>query len=275
MADWFNQVFNFTASDAQQKNIGLIRLIFNPFTSVADNIKNWLKIAGIYALFLSILSFVLGFGYICATGIEESIFYCNNSLMLYGVYSLLKVIIFGLFIATWLQLYSEKNFNLKQIINITSSKLKTVLVLLILISLFGFGLLSGYLLMIRIPNPNWKIELSYFTIVSSGFLIPIIATRFYALIAFVAQGSIYPNLKQIWKLTSGQTIKIILSLFALLLFLVFIMGNYITSFRYNESSNLVIFSLLSEFIFNIIVLFFWTLFAGHCHIQAEFIGEKK
>ena len=66
-------------------------------SSVADNIKNWLKIASIYALFLSILSFVLGFGYICATGIEESIFYCNNSLMLYGVYSLLKVIIFGLF----------------------------------------------------------------------------------------------------------------------------------------------------------------------------------
>ena len=279
MSDWFKNAYNFifnadtNSSDTPQtkKKIGVLRLAFAPFINVFDNFGVWLKIAFVYAAILSIISFGSGYSYICAYNADNNIIYCNNRVWLYWLYMIVKFVIFAFFIAEWIAISRGKKYEIAQSFMLSPQKLKTVFVLGGLFMLFGVGILSGYLLVISVPNPNWKIELSYFTIVSAGFLVPIFATRFYSLIAYAAEGKSFPPLKQIWKKTSGETIKILFSLFVILILMVFIIGNYIISVRYGNNGNFVLFAIIAEFLLNALTLLFWAVFANNCMLQTEMI----
>ncbi len=282
MSDWFEKVYQCAVPNSPKENcskraqIGLMPLIFFPFAQLIDRFGSWCKIAGIYALILSIISFAFGYGYVCSYNGYDAFFYCGKSVWAYGIYTLIKFIIWGFFIAEWIDFCHSEKFQLAQVGKISINKVKTAIMLLALLASFGVGCLAGYLLIIRVPNPNWKIELGYFTIVSTIFLVPIMATRFYGLIAISAKGKIFPSMLQVWKATSGQVMKILFALFVLLVLLIFVIGNYSLSFRYNGNGNPVIFSLISEFGFEMIILLFLALFAGHCTILAEVIeGAEK
>lgn len=279
MADWLKNISDFVfntgtnSSDKVQakKNIGILRLAFVPFIDLFDNLGKWLKIASVYALVITLISFVGGYSYICAYNTENTQIYCNSSAWMYWLYLVIKFIIFAFFIAEWIAIYHGKKYVVAKSFTLSAQKIKTAMILGGLFLLFGVGFISGYLLVIRVPNPNWKIELCYFTIVSSGFLIPLFATRFYSLIAYAADGKNFPSLKKIWAATSGETLKILLSLFVILILMIFILGNYIVSVRYNNSGSFWVFAIIAEFLFNILTLLFWAAFANNCVMQTEMI----
>lgn len=283
MAGWLKNisdfVFNTDTGSSNitpvKKNIGILRLAFVPFVNLFDNFGKWLKIASVYALVISFISFVSGYSYICAYEAGNSQIYCNSSAGMYWLYLLIKFIIFAFFVAEWISIYQGKKYVVAQSFALSAQKIKTATVLGALLLLFGVGFLSGYLLVIRVPNPNWKIELGYFTLVSSGFLVPLFATRFYSLIAYAAEDKKFPALKKIWAATSGETIKILLSLFVILILMIFILGNYIVSVRYNNSGNFLIYAIISEFLLNILTLLFWAAFANNCVMQTEMIEMEN
>ncbi len=263
-------------TNGTSKKIGMLRLVFYPFVLVFDKLGAWLKIASVYASILTVISFIFGYSYICAYGNVNNIF-CNSSSWWYCIYMLMKLIIFAFFITEWIEICDGKQYLIKQSFKLSRQKIKTVLIIIALITLSSIGIMSGYLLAIRIPSPDWKIELGYFTIVSLGFLVPILVTRFYSLVAYGAETKKLPSLFNIWKSTKGQMMKILFSLFVILVVMVFVLGNYLMSFRYDESENLWVFSIISEFILNILVLLFIAIWAGNCITQKEIIemGNKN
>jgi len=279
MTDWLKNlsdfVFNTDTGSSNitpvKKNIGILRLTFVPFINLFDNFGKWLKIASVYAVVLTIISFGCGYSYICAYDTENTQIYCNNNVWMYWAYLLIKFIIFAFFVAEWIIISQGNKYAIRQSFVLSVQKIKTAITMATLFILFGVGIVSGYLLVIRVPNPNWKIELTYFTIVASGFLVPIFATRFYSLIAYVAEGKTIPSLKKIWLATSGKTIKILFSLFVILILMIFIFGNYIVMIRYNNNGNFLVFAGIAEFLFNILTLLFWAAFANNCIMQTEMI----
>ena len=278
MSDLSSKIYQFiySSTNGMTSKIGILSLIFYPFVMVFDKLGSWLKIASIYASILTVISFIFGYSYICAYGNVNNIF-CNSSSWWYWFYMLIKLVILAFFITEWIAICAGEKYFVRQSFKLSIPKIKTALIIIALMTLSSIGIISGYLLAIRIPSPDWKIELGYFTIVSLGFLVPILATRFYSLIAFAGKNKPLPSMRNIWKSTKGQTMKILFSLFVILIVMVSVLGNYLMSFRYDESENLWVFSIISEFILNILVLLFIAIWAGNCITQKEIIemGNKN
>ena len=125
-------------------------------------------------------------------------------------------------------------------------------------------LLSVLLLVFRVPNPNWKIELLYFTIVSIGFLFPFLLMRIYSLLALFLEGKNWKEFKKAWNKTQGYSMKIVLS--CTLLFFVNMLFMVITTEILSDSQGFpiwfyniyaeILFSLMNYFIVITVVNFF-------------------
>lgn len=291
MSDWFGNICRQLTGQGQStppqsslsenfRSAGVrwLKLTFQPFSFVIDGFWNWAKLALWYGLLLSLLAWGFGYLYVCSQVIDGSFYYCSDSEIVYLVYVLLKIFILGVFAARWIQIEQKLDFTLswKQAINFDRAALRGGALLLGFVGLLIFPFISFELLSARIPNPDWRIEISYFAVVSIGFLVPILAMRYYAWLAFAALNQKLPGVKTVWAMTRGQLFKILVALFVLLLLMIFILGNYFISFRYLGTGSLSIFTLVSELIFNILSLLFMALWAGHCLVQKQQIfGDNK
>ena len=291
MSDWFGNICRQISGQGQNmapqstntesfRSAGVrwLKLTFQPFSFLIDGFWSWGKLALWYGLLLSLLAWGFGYLYICSQIVDGPIYYCRTTDWSYMPYLALKVLIMGIFCARWLQVIAptESKLPWAQVIKINKASLKGSGLLLGFASLLIFPFISFEILAARVPNPDWRIEISYFAVVSIGFLVPILAMRYYAWIAFAALGQKLLGFKKVWIMTRQQLFKILVALFVLLLLMLFVLGNYFISFRYPGEGSLSVFTLVSELIFNILCLLFMALFGGHCLVQKQQIfGDEK
>ena len=243
----------------------ILKGVMNPLWVISDKLVEFIKTAGVFAIVLTLLSYVFGQTYICVfgTSYQESL-YCMGNTLLYFPYLIIKLLIINIFILYW---FKKVLFN--QTINkTTAAKGAGVFFLFIITNLLP--LVSAFLLLVRQPNPVWQIELSYFTMVSSGFLAPFVLMRFYAVLGGALSDNIPNMLKTVWQNTGGYTAKIVIS--AILVYLIGILTLLSVNSVIMRLGNILpmhIYNFTAEYLFNFIILFMVTLIVNFINYQKQ------
>ena len=249
------------------------RLMFGPFGVFADHFGGFLRLGAIYALLMFFVTLCCGFSAVCMLEKSFSPLYCSGdkSFMLF-VCLLLKIWLVSTFAVVWYRMaFLNRVPGWKEMLAADRAGLKTFVCLISFLLLNAVPLLSFYLLVIRIPNPDWRVETAYFTIVASGFLVPFILMRFYALPAFILSECSLPSLPLLWRKTEKNMLKILLSVFLLFLLLVMVLVNYAAAMTRLISAGEVIPILISEYIYSFIFLILAALAVNHSAVQKELL----
>ncbi len=259
--------------------VPLLKITLQPFNLFFDNIKMLLKVSWVYLLALLICSMGLGRGISCsveqAVDIRSAV-YCSENVYVFFTDLILRSLILFLFCIKWYQIGLQKTpYSIKQLFVFNSCNAIAIgfMVLFIIINMspvLGMGLLYA-----RQVTPDWKLELVYFTSVAWIFLLPLLVIRFYSVIAFALSCEKIPSLSTIWNKTKNNMLRLLIS-FCLLIFLaLFLFLQYYGQLMsYTENTYYTAFS--AEIIYDILVLFFSSLFINYCYTQKElFFGENN
>lgn len=243
----------------------ILKGVMNPLWVISDKLAEFIKTAGVFAIVLTLLSYIFGQTYICVFGTEykESL-YCLENSLLYFPYLVIKLLIINIFILFWL-----RKIILNQTINKTAAA-KCAGIFFLFITADLLPLVSAFLLLVRQPNPVWQLELVYFTIVSLGFLTPFVLMRFYAVLAGALSDNIPNMLKTVWKNTGGYTAKIVIS--AIIVYLVGILTVISVNSVIMRLENVLpthIYNFMAEYIFNFMILFVVTLIVNFINYQKQ------
>ncbi len=258
-------------------NMPFFRLAFGSFNSFVDNIRQFAVLGICFSVILSALSFVFGFSYLCGFigGMENALF-CSGSQILYVFYFFVKIVVLSVFAVLWCQVvFCGEKLTLKSIFSVGKRDVKFSLILFLTLLLNFVPLLSYYLLSIRIPNPDWRVEISYFAVVSVGFLVPFVVLRFYSVLGFIGCGEKVPSLKEIWLKSRGNTLKILLSLFLIFILLIMIINNFYGGANINMEDSLLFTAISSEFFYNLLFLIILVLWVNNCCLQKKYLFEQE
>ncbi len=247
-----------------------------PILYLTDNFLLFLKYASVVGLFLTFLSFVFGQSFLCMIpdiSAKTNIF-CSGGTS-YFIYFIFKLFVLSVFIKIWYDaLYLKNTINLEYLKANALEFLKIFGILILFMILNTLPIASLFLLLYRKPNPVWQIELIYFTVVSIGFIIPFVLARFYTNIAEFIEKTDYKNFKQVYQKTSFKSGKIILSLTFILLIGLFLFVLVQSNLKIHTFEPLRLYNILSEFIFELTILFIEALFINFIRVQKELItGE--
>ena len=265
-------------SDPKPLKMSFVKLAFTPFGIFIDNIKKTFVLSGFYAVILSVISLVMGFGYICKYNRLMTVsFYCSDSNVMFIIFSLLSMFALSIFTVKYYDLIFKKvPFSFKDLILLNKKCLHVFLgYLMILLSCFT-PFLSLYLLFMRVPNPDWVIETAYFAVVSVGFLIPFLMMRFYSYINFFAEGVKAPSPKELWIFTSSNSLKILFSLMLIFVLFIFILFQFYVNFIKAVDESPIYVGIVSTFLYYFTVLMLFSIFINHCVMQKQIIyGSLK
>ena len=256
------------------KTYSVIKSIIRPLWYMSENINMFIKLSSVFVVLLTILAYLFGKTYFCAfpNPLTNALSCDISPLYIYLIYLLCKIILMVFFMQIWLGTALEKQLlNKENILNNRYLYLKSVGWFFIFLILNSLPVISGLLLLFRVPNPVWQIELIYFTVVSIGFIVPFIMMRIYAVFADLLNAKGFVNLKKFWKNTVGCGLKIVFSAAVfffgvLLLFLIMQSALNNSTAPYPE-----IYNLLAEIIFNFVMLFICALFINFIKVQNEML----
>lgn len=280
----FKQKFSEMSVQDKINNTGEIKvkipfskLIFSPFGILTNQFGSLFRLSALFALVLSLVSIILGFAGICFTQYREAYFFCSNSNFLYIIALLVKIFLVSMFLARWSDIaFLKKSYDLKNIFlpSKRDCALTCGVVLFLLLNLTP--ILSFYLLYMRVPNPDWVVEVFYFACVSVGFLVPFVLMRFYALPAAFLAGQKFPSISYLWQRTKGNNLAIILSLFLVIVVMSFLALYYQRAVSEIEPEYVNWSGTVLDYAYNLIMLMIYSLIMNHCWLQKEFLlGENN
>lgn len=243
----------------------LIKGAVNPLWTISEKLPDFVKIAGVFALFLTVLSYIFGQTYVCVFASETDIALpCLGSSFVYFPYLIIKLLIINIFIIYWL-----KKVLLNQPFN-KNMAAKGVGLFFLFIILNLVPLVSAFLLLVRVPNPVWQIELLYFFVVSLGFWVPFVLMRFYAVFIGILSGCNQKMIKPVWQNTGGFGAKIVTS--GIIVYMICILSvislNSIIA-RFSGVLPLQLYNFVAEMLFNFIILFVVTLIVNFMNYQKQ------
>ena len=253
-----------------------IKLIFSPFSLFIDNLKKTFLLCLVFASILSVVSFMFGQAFICAfTYVQGTSAFCSYSPSIILINLAIKFAIFSAFIVKYHDA-SRDNGTLLSLFDRRIAKATFASFLIVL--LFLSPMVSYFILATRVPNPDVMMELLFFTVVSIGFLIPLAVIRFFSVYGFISRDEVIPPLLFIWKRSASNNMVILSGLFFILFPMIFVMINFQAMFINKPENGIWYYYFISEFLYNMIILWVLSVFANHSLKQREFLkieGEKN
>lgn len=266
------------AGNVQAVKMPFFKLAFRPFNLFLNNLKPFILLAAAYSVLLSFLLEIMGLNPECFYSATPSqALYCSSSGIFFILFLIIKLFVVAVFMVKWTAAVINKQpLNSRRLFKITQQDIKMFGLLVLFLILNSIPALSMYLLYIRVPNPDWIVEITYFAIVSIGFLVPFWLTRIYAIFAFVAEDRQVPKLRLLWDKTAGNNLKIILALFFIFILAILAFTSYFTDIQALSMQNLVYPLLVMDFLYNIVFFIIITLLLCHCRVQQEilFAGDE-
>ncbi len=265
-------------AEVEPVKMPLFKLCFEPLGLFVDNFKQLFLLIAFYGLLATAVSFAFGFPYACfsPSSLGQKL-YCSSSNALYAAYLVIKILLFAKFFERVYALNLKTlSLKLKELVSFGRKELKISALLSVCILLNLLPLVSLAVLAARVPNPDWVVETFFFGVVSTGFFVPFIIMRFYGVFGLAAENKPLVSLAEIWRLTAGNGLKILLGLFVILIFTSFLLGGFNSNVRAISAANGFYTSFVSELLYNVILFTLFALFVNHCFMQHKFIfGEKK
>ena len=210
----------------------LLKIVLACYVPLVENLRSFMMIGGLFSIIYMIVNFFSGQSLMCANGkfIDNS--YCFSNIYIWGLANILCWFVFCVYIRNWLQcvIMKKDKFSIKKILP-NKTDLRLFVFVLFIFATITVAFISGFFLFYRNPNPDYRIELLYFSFVSLGFFVPIIGIQFISYIPIIAEGSPLPKPKEIWKKISGQRGFVIMSILSVLLISFLILSSGLNYFR--------------------------------------------
>ena len=250
------------------------QIIFGPYIVFMNHFREFFLTAAFYALLMSIVYILGGQSMFCAfTSLEQDLF-CSNNLYLYIGTRLIALLIMAAFCVRYFKaVWLKENVSWQFLLTPQRKDFVSFFAFIAFILLNAISGLSWYLLAVRVPNPDWRIELAYFAVVALGFLVPFILLRFYGVFALIWGGNKIPSLWQMWLKSKGNSLRLILSITLWFFLFVFSLSAVSGNFRAVSSDNSFYFVLIGEYIFNFVALALLSFFVNFCSLQKLFLTE--
>lgn len=258
-------------------HIPFSKLIFAPFGILTNQFGSLFRLSALFGFVLSLVSIILGFAGICFTSYREAYFFCSDSNFIYILALLLKIFLVSMFLARWYDIaFLKKSYDLRNILLPTKRDFALTGGIILFLLLNLTPILSFYLLYMRVPNPDWVVEVLYFACVSVGFLVPFILMRFYALPAAFLSGQKLPSFSYLWQRSKGNNLGIILALFLIMIVMSFFALYYQRAVLAIEPEYVNWSGTVLDYAYNLIMLMLFSLVINHCWLQKEFLlGENN
>lgn len=262
---------------ANVKNYSVIKALWQPWWLMADKINEFVKLGACFSLIISVLSFVFGQAYFCVFKNDYiSGVLCQNDGIWYAPYIILKMVLLAVFVKVWFdRVILNKQLSLKQEMQNKFQYVKVLGWLVLFLLLNSLPALSGIVLLLRVPNPVWQIELLFFTVVFIGFLIPFAVMRFYSLVPDLLEQKGFENVKQIWNKTAGCGLKTVMASSVTFFICLFLFLSVTSIFKGETLINPYLYNFIAEFLFNFITLFIVALFVNFTSVQRNMILKQE
>lgn len=265
------------SNNKDKPQTSIFKILFGDILLLLDAKKQaWLQCL----LFAGIATIIFGLTGSMSSCINETYrtnYFCQQNVYIYLIITCLSAFIQCMFFRNWIEIISEKyNFNYKHALtpNLKDLKIFGSFLLYVFLILVACG--SFYLLYVRVPNPNWHIEIAYFTIVSVGFLPIIFSFRYLGWLGQIAIGDPLKNFFDVWSKTRGKFLFIFMGLTLIFLIATFFMMQFYRFVNDINNINYFLTAILIEFVGNFLKLIITALFANFCYIQIALLsdGEK-
>ena len=253
------------------------RLIFQPFAVLTDRFGLLFRLAAVFALPITLLSVLMGFASVCFTGHRDAYFFCSDSQAWYLVYLLIKIFLVSVFVVRWYDsAFLNRAYGWKNLLLPTKRDGIAAALIIACFFLNLTPLLSFYLLYIRDPNPDWVVEVTYFAVVSLGFLVPFVLMRFYVLLNIFLDNGTKVAPGWVWARSRGNNLSIILSLFLIIIVTLFVLLYLQQSVVNLEAEYVNWGGTVMEYVNNLFLLMLVSLIINNSQIQKEYLlgGEN-
>ena len=212
----------------------------------------------------------------CASDVYNQNHFCNVNLL--SALGVRIVIIFWecMFVRNWIEkINKQTKLTIKNTFlpNIKDVKIFALWVAYILTLAIAVG--AMYLLYVRVPNPDWHIELLYFASIAWLFLVPLVALRFCCYGGAAALGYPLPKISEVWKRTSGNGIKLCLSLIILIIIGLFAGTNVARFAQQIRHVDSLLKALEIEYIIILVKMIIIALAANFCYMQYTLLFGSK
>lgn len=269
----------------QANKYGTIRVIGRWLDLLPQTLVVWRVFVG-YAAALTILSAVLNrWSYTCSEGFGG--FWCrwfnDNSALLFGttaLWGLVSFYLYCLFAHDFFEnMLGRRKFQFKDIFSLSKPRIKSVAIFLFCV--LGIAIPCMILIYILNPmklqmwhtaNPDWRIELIFYTIAFICMAIPLLIMRCAGGIAYSFNEGHIP-FRKIYEFTYNRAYVGIFSFLLLMLLCANLHLNVIRSLnKLAEHYNFLVTAVLTEFCNNFMILFYFSLFL--LLFQAEYLVLK-
>lgn len=264
-------IFTLT-SDAKIK-ISLWQLATNPIKQIYYNWQKLFTLGIPTALAMTITSLLFKRGILCSQSDTQLLSspFCSDSPLNFYLDLIVRFLIIAFFATTWYTTaLQNKTQTIKELFCFDFKKIKAFALMGLFFIINLSPLFALFLLIIRTPNPNWHIELLFFTSVAWIFLLPIIALRFYSYIAFSLAGEKLPSIKTTWNTTAGNMLKLLLGASLIVFLALFLFMQYYGAIQGLDNIGIWT-AFIAEFEYDVLVILFMTLLINYCHTQKELL----
>lgn len=250
--------------------------IFGAYGILAENFKAFLVLGSVFALLLSVIYMGSGLGVLCIASQYQENYFCTNNIYVLLIVRLVVFFISCIFIRGWYQVITGKRPDNRLAYFVpqkTDLKIAGIFLGYLLCLLVAAG--SAYLLYMREPNPDWRIELAYFAVVSLGFLLPFLTLRFMCYVAFAAADESLPAPPVVWKKTSGNFFVLLAGIIVLFILSLFIAISLLHQLVIVENAGRFYVAVFSEYISQLLYLLIVACFTNYCYLQKKLLFERN
>lgn len=250
------------------------RIVFGPYFIFMNHFREFFFAAAVYALLMSVVYILGGQSMFCASSSLEQNLFCSNSIYLYVGSRLVVLLVVAAFCVRYFQaVWLKDNISWQLILKPQKKDFSSFIAFVIFILLNAISGLSWYKLAVRVPNPDWRIELAYFAVVALGFFVPFILLRFYSILALIWSGKKIPSLWRMWLKTRGNVLRLIFSLTLWFFLFIFSLSAVSVNFSIAAQNNAFYIVFIGEYVFNFVVLILMSFFVNFCGLQNLFLTE--
>lgn len=254
----------------------LWRIVFGPYMIFIDNFRPFFFIGGLYALIMSVLYLLGGQSLFCSYSNFTAQEICSANIWWYAGTRLAVLFVIGAFCVRYYQaVWQKQPLSWSYLLKPRKTDACSFAAFVVFLLLNAVSGLSWYLLSVRVPNPDWRIELTYFAFVALGFVVPFVLLRFYGVFAYLWNCEKIPSLWQIWQKSRGNGLRLILSLALWFFLFVFALLSVSVNFNLAAGDNPFYIVIAGEYVFNLVVLILISFFINFCGLQKLFLSEGE
>ena len=241
---------------------------------------NWQKILLLIlptALLLTAISLLCKRNIVCSTGFTASLNtdLCTDDFGAFAIDLILRTLILMFFAIKWYQVaFLKKTITINNFFSLSFDDLKACGLMLFFIMINLTPAVGIILLAIRQVTPDWRVELVYFTSVAWIFLLPIIALRFYSLLAFALAHQQTPPLRILWIRSSGNMLKFLLGAAMIVFLALFIFMQYYAAINAIAEFTMLN-AFMAEFEYDVLVALFTAYWLAYCYVQKKLLFEGE